>query len=79
MIEKIHNVDFIKIECIRHIWSWEQYKNINQIQCWHDEQINKIKNDDNEIDTMIMKSSNRHEWIYATNKFTADNKMYDEW
>ena len=73
------NVDFIKIKCIRHIWDQKQCKNINWIQCWHNEQTDEIENDDNEIETVITKSSNRCEWIYVTNEFTVNDKMYDKW
>ena len=79
MIKKMCNVDFIKIECTGHIWGQKQCKNINQIQCWHDEQTDKIENDDNKIEMMITKSNNKCEWIFVTNKFTVNDKIYDRW
>ena len=78
MIEEKHNIDFIEIECTEHIWSQKWCKNINQIQCWHDKQTDKIENDDNEIETAVTKSSNECKWIYVTNKFTVNNKMYNK-
>ena len=67
MIEKKHNVDFIKIECTEHIWSWKWCKNTNQIWCRHDEWTDEIESDNNEVKMTVTNFSNRHEWICAAN------------
>ena len=67
MIKKKHNVDFIKIKCIEHIWDQKWCKNTNQIWHRHDKWTDEIESDNNKIKTMIMNFSNEHKWICAAN------------
>ena len=67
---KFKSSNWLWMTAFEMIFNFNFFMNFN---CWHDEQTDEIKNNDNEIKTAITKSSNECEQIYVTNRDTADD------